>query len=222
MHRDRLGDIDMNQFAKRPFSQACANNKQAILAILQKEFKDSKHVLEIGSGTGQHSVHFAPQLPHLKWQASDVAANHAVIKAWHTAYPTPNLYEPLTFDLAQNSWPVSTATDIPYDAVFTANTLHIICWALVERLFALVGAALPFHGKLIVYGPFNDNGNYTSEGNRHFDIMLRQRNSDSEIRDKQDIIQLATAHHFALLHTYEMPANNQLLVFVKTYESASV
>tara|TARA_R110002020_G_scaffold467227_1_gene690640 strand:+ start:95 stop:355 length:261 start_codon:yes stop_codon:yes gene_type:complete len=86
----------------------------------------------------------------------------------------------------------------------------------VERLFTLAGDALPTDGKLIIYGPFNEHGNYTSEGNQRFDAMLRAGNPDSGIRDKEDIISLANAHHLQLSKTYAMPANNQLLVFQKS------
>ena len=213
-----------------PFSQACENNKQPILEVLQTELQSSSHVLEVGSGTGQHSVYFAPNLPEIQWQTSDVTSNHRHIIAWHNAYPAPNLYSPLAFDLAHDSVPVSSHLDSshldsshlnsshvdkPYDVIFTANTLHIISWALVERLFTLAGDALPVDGKLIIYGPFNENGNYNSEGNQRFDAMLRASNPDSGIRDKEDIISLANAHHLQLSKTYAMPANNQLLVFRK-------
>lgn len=198
------------------FSQACENNKQPILNILQKELADSTYVLEIGSGTGQHSVYFAPQLGHLKWQTSDVVDNHLHIKAWHAAYPTANLYPPLAFDLADDCATIYTTTKPLYDALFTANTLHIIEWSLVERLFACAGAVLPICGKLIVYGPFNQGGQYSSESNRQFDMMLRERNASSGIRNQEDIVTLAAAHHLSLIMRYQMPANNKMLVFKKT------
>ncbi len=199
------------------FSRACENNKRAILSFLQKELKDSTHVLEVGSGTGQHSVYFAPRLAHLTWQTSDIIANHVTINAWHDAYPASNLYAPLTFDLIGDPLPTSSlATNQPYDAVFTANTLHIISWSLVEKLFELVGDVLSLQDKLIVYGPFNENGSYTSESNRQFDQMLRRHNPSSGIRDKETVIKLASMHHLTLLTTYEMPANNQILVFQKS------
>ncbi len=181
----------------------------------KNELADTVHVLEVGSGTGQHSVYFAPRLTHLIWQTSDVSANHSAIHAWHDAHPASNLYAPLAFDLSVDSIPVNGAIDRPYDALFTANTLHIIAWPLVERLFALAGKTLPLHGKLIVYGPFNENGNYTSGSNQQFDMSLRQRDPKSGIRDKEDIVALANTHHLQLSNTYELPANNQILIFQK-------
>lgn len=211
MNKENLGNIDLNLAANLPFSQACENNKQPILNMLQKELQDYTHVLEVGSGTGQHSVYFAPMLAHLQWQTSDVEANHWVINAWHSAYPAPNLHPPIAFNLANDALPSNAL----YDAVFTANTLHITSWDLVEQLFKLVGEALPILGKLIVYGPFNDNGNYTSVGNQQFDAKLRQDNPNSGIRDKQDVVDLAKINALALSATYLMPANNQILVFQK-------
>ena len=218
MHNADLNSDSLNSemdIAALPFSQACENNKQPILEVLQTELQGFNHVLEVGSGTGRHSVHFAPNLPDIQWQTSDVISNHRHIVAWHTAYPAPNLYSPLAFDLAHDSVPVNDYLNLPYDAMFTANTLHIISWPLVERLFALTDEALPTDGKLIIYGPFNEHGKYTSEGNQRFDAMLRAGNPDSGIRDKEDIVSLANAHYLQLSQTYAMPANNQLLVFRK-------
>jgi cyclopropane fatty-acyl-phospholipid synthase-like methyltransferase len=215
MNKDNSENTSINHTADLPFSQACENNKRAILNVLQQELKDSQQVLEIGSGTGQHSIYFAPNLSHLQWQTSDVIANHWAIKAWHAAHPVPNLYEPLAFNLASDPLPTSATNNRSYDAIFTANTLHIISWALVEQLFRLVADALPIDGKLIVYGPFNENGNYTSSGNQRFDMMLRQGNPDSGIRDKEKVMALAMVYGLTLYTSYEMPANNQLLVFQK-------
>lgn len=215
MSNDNLGNTDVNTSVALPFSQACENNKRPILAILHQGLHDARYVLEVGSGTGQHSVYFAPQLAHLKWQSSDVSANHDIIKAWQDAYPAPNLYPPLVFDLDQNVLPLNPDINAPYDAVFTANTLHIIDWLLVKNLVALTSKALPIHGKLIIYGPFNIQGDYTSAGNREFDAMLRQRDSGSGIRDIEAITELAKTHQLRLKSNHNMPANNQLLVFEK-------
>ena len=213
-------DLDNSQSiapAGIAFSQACENNKQPILTVLQEELRDFKHVLEVGSGTGQHSVYFAPRLKHVNWQTSDVLAHHATINAWHTAYPAHNLYAPLTFDVSRDSVPINEVVAAPYDAVFTANTLHIMSWSLVSKLFELVGDILPLNGKFIVYGPFNEKGSYSSESNRQFDHSLRQRDANSGIRHLEDVIDLANTYHLTLSRRYAMPSNNQILVFEKLY-----
>lgn len=212
MVKDNLGNIISNL----PFSQACENNQQPILEVLQQELKNSHHVLEVGSGTGQHSVYFAPRLTHLHWQTSDVYANHAIINAWHAAYPALNLYAPLSFDVSSDSVPINKTINAPYDAVFTANTLHIMSWFLVSKLFELVGNMLPLEGKFIIYGPFNENGRYSSESNRQFDYSLRQRDSNSGIRALEDITAVAEKQHLLLINRYKMPANNEILVFQKS------
>lgn len=209
MVKDNLGNIVSNL----PFSQACENNQQPILEVLQQELKNSHHVLEVGSGTGQHSIYFAPRLTHLHWQTSDVYANHAIINAWHAAYPAPNLYAPLSFDVSSDSVPTNKIVHAPYDAVFTANTLHIMSWSLVTRLFERVGDMLPLEGKFIIYGPFNENGRYSSDSNRQFDYSLRQRDSNSGIRALEDVIKVAEKQHLLLINCYKMPANNEILVF---------
>lgn len=200
----------------RPFSQACENNRAPILAVLRAAFADRRHVLEIGSGTGQHSVYFAPRLPHLVWQTSDLLENHTGIAAWHAAHPAPNLQLPLRFDLQADAWP-SNEIDAAgaYDAVFSSNTAHIVAWPLVQRMFALAGQHLPAGGRFALYGPFNYGGGYTSESNRAFDLWLRERDARSGIRHCEDIVALAWQHGLALEHDHAMPANNRLLVFVR-------
>lgn len=221
MNKKNVGNADITSIAKLPFSQACENNKKPILEVLQHELYDYHHLFEVGSGTGQHSVYFAPSLSHLQWQTSDVINNHRVIKGWHNEYPAPNLHAPLAFDLTTDNIPKpldykdSQKGNLPYDSIFTANTLHIIAWPLVERLFELVGDALPINGKFIIYGPFNENGQYSSDSNRQFDSQLRQRDPNSGIRNKEDLIALAKQHQLILDNQYHMPANNQILVFKK-------
>ena len=222
MNKESLGNTDIIHASRLPFSQACENNKQPILEVLQQELQDYHHVLEVGSGTGQHSVYFAPRLPHLQWQTSDVIDNHRVIQGWHNKHPAPNLYSPLAFDLTTDDLPKppksmdSQTGNLPYDAVFTANTLHIIAWPLVEKLFELVGNALPNNGKFLIYGPFNENGQYSSDSNRQFNKHLRQRDPSSGIRNKEDVVALAKQHQLILDKQYKMPANNEILVLKKT------
>ena len=199
-----------------PCSQACENNRDPILAVLRDAMARQRHVLEIGSGTGQHSVYFAPQLPQLVWQTSDLPEHHAGIQAWHAAHPAPNLRAPLPLDLNTAQWPQTA--DGAFDAVFTANTLHIITWPLAQRLVALVGAHLPAGGIFAVYGPFNYGGQFTSDSNRAFDAWLRQRDTQSGIRHFEDVQALAQRHGLQLLQDHAMPANNRTLVFQRQGE----
>ena len=199
-----------------PFSQACENNQAPIFDVLQQAFAQQRHVLEIGSGTGQHSIFLAPRLPHLIWQTSDVISNHESIRAWHAAYPAANLRPPLELDLHSNDWPSGSDNDAQaIDAVFTSNTTHIISWPLVQRMFALVATHLPAHGIFAIYGPFNYQGQFTSESNRAFDAMLRRRDPASGLRHFEDLMALASEHHLQLEQDHAMPANNRLLVFSK-------
>ena len=200
--------------ANLPFSQACENNQAPILEVLQTNFQDRQHVLEIGSGTGQHSVFFAPRLPQLVWQTSDLLASHESIAAWHQAHGAANLRAPVEFDLASSNWP-QPADAVPFDAVFTSNTCHIVSWPLVARMFDLVGANLPAGGTLAIYGPFNYGGQFTSESNRAFDAWLRQRDPASGIRDFEAIHAQAQAQGLELQLDQAMPANNRTLVFRK-------
>lgn len=195
----------------KPFSQACENNKQPILDILTRVFATQKQVLEIGSGTGQHAVYFAKNLPFLTWQTGDLSINHAGINQWIADFPTPNIRQPLTIDLAAVQ---PLAQNI--DAMFSANTLHIISWPLVENFFDLVDVNLASNGTLCIYGPFNYHGKYTSESNANFDLWLKARDVNSSIRDFEAVCQLATKAGLSLMEDVEMPANNRMLIFKKT------
>lgn len=192
----------------KPFSQACENNKQPILEILQRVFAGRRRVLEIGSGTGQHAVFFAAHLPQLHWQTSDLPENHSGIREWVRDAQLPNLAEPIVIDADQQPWSVESV-----DAVFTANTFHIMSWLQVERCFQGIAQVLQADAKLAVYGPFNYGGEFTSESNRNFDIWLKQRGSHQGIRDFEAVNALAETIGLRLLEDNAMPANNRLLVW---------
>jgi len=196
-----------------PFSQACENNKAPILAVLKTAFANTKQVLEIGSGTGQHAVYFAANLPQLFWQTSDQAQYLEDISArclqQGHQLGVHNLGLPITLDVSL-PWPING----PHiDAVFSANTLHIMSKPKVEAFFNGLGEYLPQLNSLCLYGPFNYQGHYTSDSNRRFDDLLKQRDSESGIRDVEWIVTLAQAQNLTLVEDIAMPANNRLLHF---------
>lgn len=193
----------------KPFSQACMNNRQPILDVLQRVFVNATSVLEVGSGTGQHAVYFAPVMSHLRWHASDVAENLPGIRMWFEDQPAPNLPEPLALDVA-GDWPAG-----PYDAVFSANTAHIMPWPLVQTLIQKTADMLPTGGIFALYGPFNYEGGYTSESNARFDTWLKAENPERGIRDFEKVDGLARHAGLELTEDNSMPANNRLLVWQK-------
>lgn len=184
----------------KPFSEASERNRAPILAVLKRIFSNSKRVLEIGSGTGQHAAYFSPELPHLVWQASDVAENLPGIRAWGCS--------PIELDV-DGEWPAVEA-----DAVFSANTCHIMSWAQVERLFAGVGRMKSVR-TFCLYGPFNYGGKHTSESNARFDALLRSRDVASGLRDFGKIVGVGKSVGLQLIEDNDMPANNRLLVFAR-------
>jgi cyclopropane fatty-acyl-phospholipid synthase-like methyltransferase len=191
----------------KPFAPACERNQGPILEVLRQYFADRRRVLEIGSGTGQHAVHFAPAFPDAVWQTSDVEENLPGIRMWLDEAALENLPPPLTLDVT-GTWP-----DARFDAIFSANSLHIMPWPAVEQFFAGVDRVLEPGGILAVYGPFNYNGAYTSESNREFDGWLKQRSALSAIRDFEAVDELAQAIGCRLVKDHTMPANNRLLVW---------
>ncbi|MCL5060472.1 MAG: class I SAM-dependent methyltransferase [Candidatus Thermoplasmatota archaeon] len=192
----------------KPFSESCVQNRDPILAVLREWFADRSRVLEIGSGTGQHAVYFGAELPHLVWQTADVPQHHAGIRLWLAEAALPNVLPPLALDVNDASWRSGR-----YDAVFSANTLHIMGWPEVERFFAGVGEVLEPGGVLAVYGPFNTNGAYTSDSNARFDAWLKARDPASGVRDFVAVDVLARAQGLVLQQDIAMPANNRTLVW---------
>lgn len=194
----------------KPFSQACENNKGPILERLKTLFADTHEVLELASGTGQHACYFAEQLPHLKWQPSDLLENLCGINAWSVDSQLQNIARPIELDVCMDPWGVT----IP-DAIFTANCLHIMSWQSVQSLFAYLGNKAPKNNCLVIYGPFNYRGEYTSDSNAQFDQWLKQRDPHSAIRDFEAVDTLAKNAGYQLRDDYSMPANNRLLVWEK-------
>ena len=212
----------------KPFAPACERNRDPILAVLRERFADARHVLEIGSGTGQHAVHFAAAMPWLTWQCSDRAEYLPGIRAWLDEAGLPNTPGPVELDvgawksLARGRVPSSAPAGhlLPpagegraVDAAFSANTLHIMGWAQVQAFFAGVGMLLADRGTLVVYGPFNYGGDYSSDSNREFDAWLRGRDPDSAIRDFEAVDALARDAGLVLQDDIAMPANNRCLVW---------
>jgi SAM-dependent methyltransferase len=193
-----------------PFSAACERNKAPILDVLRIRLADRSQVLEIGSGTGQHAVHFARALNHVTWHPTEQLAYLADLTERVKLDGPANLRAPAQLDVRQAVWPVRSV-----DVIFTANTLHIMSWAEVLCLFRGVGSVLAPGGVLCIYGPFRYDGRYTSDSNQEFDRMLQERDPNSGLRDILAVTSLAWQYGLRLEEDYVLPANNRLLAFSK-------
>ncbi|MBC7990285.1 MAG: DUF938 domain-containing protein [Luteimonas sp.] len=259
--------------SEKPFSPASERNRDPILEVLLVHFAGRRHVLEIGSGTGQHAVHFAAAMPWLVWQCSDRAEYLPGVRTWLDEAGLPNTPAPIELDVASERWPLPSlplgslpplppagegwgegALDpgvegqdqkrphpafgrlLPqagevngragqqtrrFDALFSANTLHIMGWDEVEAFFAGLGTVLAEEATVVVYGPFNYDGDYTSDSNREFDGWLKARDPRSGIRDFEAIDALAREIGLRLSADIAMPANNRCLVWRRGAAAAS-
>ncbi|CAM0997496.1 Methylase [Rhodanobacter sp. Root179] len=192
---------------EKPRSPACQRNREPILEVLREQFADRRHVLEIGSGTGEHAVHFAAALPQLTWQSSDRRENLPGIRAWLDDARLPNTPAPLEFDVG-GDWPAGS-----FDAVFSANTLHIMRWDEVQQLFARLPTILASDAVVVIYGPFNHDGRYSSQSNAAFDVWLKERGEHMAIRDAEAVDALANQAGLQLVADIAMPANNRCRVW---------
>lgn len=195
---------------EKPFAESCEQNKQPILDVLKKVFSQPGKLLEVGSGTGQHAVFFSQQLPHLRWQPSDVADVLPGMRLWLNEVDHKRISEPVELDVNMEIWPFR---DMDY--VFTANTTHIVSWPEVESMFRGISQVLKPGGLFCQYGPFNYNNEYTSASNESFDQWLKQRDPESGIRNFEDLVLLAKKNSMILYTDFEMPANNRILAWQK-------
>ncbi|HRP74105.1 MAG TPA: DUF938 domain-containing protein [Rhodocyclaceae bacterium] len=191
----------------KPYAPACDRNRDPILEVLRDHLGESRHVLEIGSGTGQHAVHFARHLTHLVWQTSDRSEMLPGIRMWLDEAELANTPPPLALDVNQ-AWPAAS-----FDVVFTANTLHIMSWDEVEQMFAGLTRLITPDARLIVYGPFKYGGSHTSASNAEFEASLQAMAQHRAIRDFEAVDALARSIGFELAEDRAMPANNRCLVW---------
>ena len=199
-------------------------NHQAIWAVLQKFLVGkSGDVLEAGSGTGQHVVHFARQTPDIVWWPSDLNERHLKsIQAWRAHAGLPNVRPPLRIDLSDPAWCAQMhdgSGPANLLAVFSANVIHIAPWRVAEGLFAGVARYLRPDGRLFLYGPFKRGGRHTALSNAVFDSSLRDNDPEWGVRDVEALETLATSVDLKLVEIAEMPANNLILVFERSKRS---
>jgi Protein of unknown function (DUF938) len=193
----------------RQYRPHTARNRDPILDVLKRVLPLRGLVLEIASGSGEHAVYFAAQLPALSWQPSDSDAEAlASIAAHGAASGAPNLLPPLVLDVTANTWPIERA-----DVVMCCNMIHIAPWAACEGLIAGAGRVLPGGGLLYLYGPYQIDGRHTAPSNAAFDRDLRSRDPAWGIRDLAEVTALAKRHRLALVETVPMPANNFSVIF---------
>lgn len=192
------------------FSDACERNKIPILKVLNEEL-DSGIVLEIGSGTGQHSVFFSKEIPSIKWYPSEMLANFETLNTFVTNYQNSNLQSPLIIDITQDKW-----IDFKVDYIFTSNTFHIINNALLIYFFYQCSKIIKANGKLIIYGPFKFDNKFNSSSNKTFDELLKESDFFSGLKNFEEIVRIALKFDFIFSKNYEMPAYNNILVFKKS------
>ena len=192
----------------KPFSEYADRNGSPILEVLRSELSACTKILEIGSGTGQHAARFAKELPHLRWQTSDLDDNHDGIRAWVTGSGLENLLPPISLDVQRDSLPAGFS-----DGVYSSNTAHIMSFESVRKMFALVGNILNGCGVFCLYGPFRQGGEFNTASNATFDASLRARNPDMGIRDIESLDELAEEQGMKRVRLYAMPANNHIAVW---------
>ncbi len=195
-----------------PVAPSCLRNQHAILGVLLEVFADTKTVLEIGSGTGQHAAYFSEKMPNLTWQPTDLPDCIPGIERWREHIKVNNFKPAKVLDVASLPWPEIGV----FEAVFTANTLHFMPWAQVVALFAHLREVTSSNAVAVIYGPFNLHGEFTSDGNAALDAWLKERNPAFGIRDQSVVCKVAADSGWRMKQDIAMPANNHILVFELT------
>lgn len=194
----------------KPDAPAALRNSEPILEVIRNELRDCKSVLEIGSGTGQHAVFFGREMPWIEWQTSDLESNHAGIRAWIDDAQLENVMPPIALDVRD-----APKLEAEFDGAFSANTAHIMSIETVERMFEVVARCMTREGVFCLYGPFNLEGNFTSDSNRQFDQNLKAQDSEMGIRDLETLDEFAHSNSLQRTNLYAMPANNMIAVWKK-------
>lgn len=191
------------------FSEACERNKEPILKVLEQFIhKDDRRVLEIGAGTGQHAMYFAPKFPFLEWYPTELKENILKLKSNLSKVKISNIQSPVICDVSKDDFP-----KVKFDIVFTANTFHIMQWKQGKSFIKLLGNRLRKGSRAIFYGPFKFNGEFTTPSNEKFDIDLKVSDPLRGIRSFEDINKAMLKSGFELLELIEMPANNHMIIY---------
>jgi SAM-dependent methyltransferase len=207
----RLEDLNTSDDG-RLVSASAKRNREPIAKVLSQVLPQSGLVLEVGSGTGEHAVHFARVMPHLAWQPSEQDKDCLCsISAWVAAEAQANVRQPLYLDVTDAQWPIAAA-----DAIISINMIHIAPWSVAQALLRGASRILPPGGLLCLYGPFSVAGKHTSASNRAFDAQLRGMNSEWGVRDLNATASEARVLNIELARTFHMPANNLVAVFRKS------
>ena len=196
--------------SEKPYAPSCEQNRDVILTVLQPRLKGVRRLLELGSGTGQHAVYFAPALPHITWQTSDLEEHLPGIQLWLADYPVANLPPPIVLDVATDRWPTAK-----FDAVFSANTAHMMDATMAGAMLSGVARLLPPNGRFLLYGPFKKEGNFHGPNDRAFDQRLRSHDPAIGLKDIAWLDQFAAAEGLNLVEEIAMPANNFVLFWKK-------
>ena len=189
------------------FSPASDRNKTPIADVLRNRLPPKGRLLELACGSQQHACHIAPEHPYILWQPTDI---DPAALSWGATLDTPdNVAGVCRLDVTELPWALTDT----FDAIYTANLLHISPEIVGPALFRGARQCLNPNGQIFVYGPFSIDGQHTSEGNKRFDASLRQQNSAWGIRDLSAVTGSALDNGFLLHECISMPANNLMLVF---------
>jgi len=187
-------------------------NKDPILDVLRPLLTTPGLVLELASGTGQHAVHMAGNLPHLTWQPSDPGEDAlASLAAWQAETGLPNLLPPVRVDACAQRWGWEERDDVA--AVVCINMIHIAPWSACQGLIAGAARTLRAGAVLYLYGPYQFDGTFHAPSNASFDRSLRERDSTWGVRDLTEVTRLASGAGLEREAVVDMPANNHSVIF---------
>jgi cyclopropane fatty-acyl-phospholipid synthase-like methyltransferase len=196
--------------SEKPYAPSCDENRDVILAVLRPRLQGVRRLLEIGSGTGQHAVYFAPALPHIIWQTSELEQHLPGLQWWLADHPAANLLPPIILDVATDRWPAAE-----FDAVFSANTVHMMDATMADAMLSGVARLLPPEGRFLLYGPFKKDGNFNGPNDREFDLRLRRHDPAIGLKDIAGLDRIAAANGLTMVEEIAMPANNFVLIWDK-------
>ena len=188
---------------------ASERTNEAIREVLAKFLPSQGRVLEIGSGNGQHIIHFARHLKELTWQPSESDPDKLeALTARVAEAALENLLPPLDLDVQRQPWPGDQVAGVL--AIDIVNTMP---WENVLAMFFGASRSMRADGMLYIYSAVRFNGRYTAPINEDRDQTLRARDERFALRDIRELTVAGTRTGFGLERTLAMPDDYHSLVF---------
>jgi len=171
--------------------------------------------LELASGSGMHINYFAPHFEHLHFHPSDKDSDvFDNIKKLSVDHKNDNIADPVHLDLTKPETWFNPGQPKSFAALFCINIFQVAPISIADGMMECAANLLTDDGILLIYGPFQVEGSFTTDSNKEFhDTLSSAGVSEWGLKDVADLKKAAANHGLELKEQINMPANNFSLIF---------